>query len=284
MKHASLMLKYLPILFLVVALESACHHEVAKNQPNSTPPAAAPTAAISANPPYIQHGQSTTLSWQTANASEINIQGLGSVPASGSRTLYPAESTTYELVAKGSGGEGTASARVTVNSAVSSSGNSGESDPGFLASVNDAFFDYDRFNIRPDAMSQIEHQCDGGRSLRRARLSGIQPRSWRQASGRGSKSSGPAWRAQRPHQDGQLWQGKAILFRLQRTVLAGKSSGARSRTAVACGRSVPGGGMLHAAPAWQRQGRRDYSILSSSLRIIASTMGRTISLEIFSMM
>jgi len=156
MKHASLMLKYLPILFLVVALESACHHEVAKNQPNSTPPAAAPTAAISANPPYIQHGQSTTLSWQTANASEINIQGLGSVPASGSRTLYPAESTTYELVAKGSGGEGTASARVTVNSAVSSSGNSGESDPGFLASVNDAFFDYDRFNIRPDAMSQIQ--------------------------------------------------------------------------------------------------------------------------------
>jgi len=160
MKDAKTKWLYLLIAFAVVVFTSACHHEVAKAQPNAPAPTPAPTAAISANPPYIQHGQSTTVNWQTTNASDINIQGLGTVPATGSRTLYPAESTTYQLIAKGAGGEGTASARVTVNSPAPSASNSGESEEQpFGATVKDAFFDYDRFNIRSDAMAHLERDA-----------------------------------------------------------------------------------------------------------------------------
>ena len=142
---------------LVVVFTTACHHEVAKAQPNVPTPTPAPTAAISADPALIQHGQSTTLSWQTTNANDIRIQGLGTVQATGSRTIYPADSTTYQLVAKGAGGEGTASARVTVSSPAASSTNSGESEEQLFAEiVKDAYFDYDRFNIRPNEMANIE--------------------------------------------------------------------------------------------------------------------------------
>ena len=143
---------------LVVLFTSACHHEVAKAQPNVPAPTPAPTAAISASPAFIQHGQSTTVSWHTTNASDINIHGLGTVPASGSRTIYPPQSATYELVAKGPGGESDASARVTVNSeAPAAHSNPGESEEQLFAeTVKDAYFDYDRFNIRPDEMARIQ--------------------------------------------------------------------------------------------------------------------------------
>ena len=139
----------------VVVFSSACHHEVAKAQPNvpSAPPA--PTAAISANPAYIQHGQSTTLSWQTTNASDISIDGLGTVPATGSRTVYPPDSSTYELVAKGPGGTNSASARVTVSQPAPAA-NSGQSELSFDEAVKDVFFDYDRFNIRPNEMNYVQ--------------------------------------------------------------------------------------------------------------------------------
>ena len=156
MKHKRTKWLYLLTAFLVVVFTTACHHEVAKAQPNVPAPVPTPTAAIAANPAYIQQGQSTTLSWQTTNASDINIQGLGTVPAAGTRTLFPAESTTYQLIAKGAGGEGSASARVTVNSPSPAGSNSGQSEQPFAEIVKDAYFDYDRFNIRPDEMTRIE--------------------------------------------------------------------------------------------------------------------------------
>jgi len=78
-------------------------------------PPSSPTASLAVNPNVIQAGQSTTLVWQTQNADQITIEGLGTVSASGSRTLAPGESTTYKLIAKGAGGAQEANARVTVN-------------------------------------------------------------------------------------------------------------------------------------------------------------------------
>jgi len=143
---------------LVLIFTSACHHEVAKAQPNVPAAPPAPTAAINANPAYIQHGQPTQLSWQTTNASDINIVGLGTVPANGSRTIYPPESTTYQLVAKGPGGTDDASARVTVSEPAPAA-SSGNTELTFDEAVKDVFFDYNRFNIRPNEMQDIQRDA-----------------------------------------------------------------------------------------------------------------------------
>ncbi|HKO04458.1 MAG TPA: peptidoglycan-associated lipoprotein Pal [Candidatus Acidoferrales bacterium] len=145
--------------FLALILTVGCHHTVAKNQPSTPPPEPTPTATLAANPAMIERGQSTTLTWQTANATDITIQGLGTMPASGTRTIYPPASTTYDLVAKGPGGTGSASARVTVNApyASRSSAQPGPSEEQLFAqTVQDVFFDYDRFNVRTDQMRKLE--------------------------------------------------------------------------------------------------------------------------------
>ncbi len=74
--------------------------------PTPTPQAPPVNALFSASATTIQQGQSTTLTWETANASEVSIDnGVGQVSASGQRQVSPNSNTTYQLVAKGNGGE-----------------------------------------------------------------------------------------------------------------------------------------------------------------------------------
>ena len=73
-----------------------------------------PTASITASPNPIQKGQSTTLTWQTTNAADISIAGIGTVPASGSQQVAPTTSTSYKLTATGPGGTQQATTQVTV--------------------------------------------------------------------------------------------------------------------------------------------------------------------------
>jgi len=44
------------------------------------------------------------LAWKTTDATEISIDGIGTVNAYGTQNVSPTESTTYHLVARGSGG------------------------------------------------------------------------------------------------------------------------------------------------------------------------------------
>ncbi|MGA9526886.1 MAG: peptidoglycan-associated lipoprotein Pal [Terriglobales bacterium] len=136
---------------LAVALSTGCAKKVAKAEPPAAPPApATPTATLAANPDVIQQGQPTTLTWQTSNANDITIAGMGTLSASGSRTVTPSSSTTYTLVAKGPGGSSDASARVTVNVA-SAAATPGPSDADLFArNVKDVYFDYDKASIRPN--------------------------------------------------------------------------------------------------------------------------------------
>jgi len=71
--------------------------------------------SFSASSEKIQQGDSVTLTWQTANAAEVSIPGVGlSLEASGSRTVKPSQTTTYTLTAKGTGQPATSSRAVTV--------------------------------------------------------------------------------------------------------------------------------------------------------------------------
>jgi peptidoglycan-associated lipoprotein len=123
-------------------------------------------SSFTAEPSSIQRGQSATLRWSVSGAEAITIdQGVGTVQASGNRQVFPSTSTTYTLTAKGPGGTATATARVTVT----------EPPPppppppakpkrtisdALASEVQDAFFDYDKYDVREDARSVLTRNAD----------------------------------------------------------------------------------------------------------------------------
>jgi peptidoglycan-associated lipoprotein len=129
------------------------------NAPASDQPA--PTATLTADPLTIDIGQSLVLNWRTTNATSVVIEGIGPVPVNGTQTVSPSNSTTFRLSAKGDGGSVDANVRVTVRVPVqptspadaneSAAGGDMGTDAAFHQNVQDVFFDYDSFDLRPDA-------------------------------------------------------------------------------------------------------------------------------------
>lgn len=91
--------------------ESADSHEASAM---TLPPPPPPTATLAATPTSVQLGGSSTLVWATANTTTASINGIGSVPLTGSQSATPSASTTYTITAVGEGGTRTASVTVTV--------------------------------------------------------------------------------------------------------------------------------------------------------------------------
>ena len=114
MKHQSMKWFTLVVALGAVMMLGACKKKAAPPPPPPPPPPASPTASISVDPNSIQRGQSATLSWQTTNATDVSIDGVGAVQPSGSQQLSPTDSTTYHLTAKGAGGTTDATTRITV--------------------------------------------------------------------------------------------------------------------------------------------------------------------------
>jgi peptidoglycan-associated lipoprotein len=70
---------------------------------------------LAASPSTIELGEQTTLSWTTTDTMSLVIDsGIGNVADNGSLVVSPRDSTTYTATASGSGGDTTASTRVTV--------------------------------------------------------------------------------------------------------------------------------------------------------------------------
>ncbi len=114
------------ILAVLLALVSpACKK---KTQPLARPPAPtsrqpestastrpAPQIQLEASPTTLQRGDHSTLRWTSSDADSVVIDsGVGNVPANGSISVSPLESTTYTAVARGPGGDTRASTRITV--------------------------------------------------------------------------------------------------------------------------------------------------------------------------
>ncbi len=68
-----------------------------------------------ASPMTLSSGQTTSLSWQTENADQVEISGIGAVAQGGSQVVSPAASTTYVLTARNRFGQTTAQVAVSVN-------------------------------------------------------------------------------------------------------------------------------------------------------------------------
>lgn len=136
--------------------------------PAPPPPAAKPViSTFTAEPRSVERGQASTLRWSVTNATDINIdQGVGAVQSSGSRQVFPADSTTYTLTVNGPGGSATQ--RVTVEVRVPPPPpppppppTAKRSATDILASdVQDAYFDYDKNEVREDARTVLTRDAD----------------------------------------------------------------------------------------------------------------------------
>jgi peptidoglycan-associated lipoprotein len=154
------------LLFLFAA---GCHKKAPAPPP--PPPAAPPPAppapakpsidSFTAEPSTIERGQSSTLRWSVSNATDISIdESIGAVQSNGSRQVFPSNTTTYTLTAKGPGGTDSRSATVEVTVAPPppppAPPTVKRSAADILASdVHDAYFDFDKYDIRSDAQQVL---------------------------------------------------------------------------------------------------------------------------------
>jgi len=126
--------------------------------PAPPPPAAAPTVTLSANPSSINAGDSSTLSWTSTNATSVTIAPeVGTVTAEGNTKVSPSDSATYTITATGPGGTANATARVTVAAPPPPPppDNTKSLDQLFLEEVKDAYFDFNKADIRADARDAL---------------------------------------------------------------------------------------------------------------------------------
>jgi peptidoglycan-associated lipoprotein len=122
-------------------------------------PAAPRVSQFTAEPSSIQPGQSSTLRWEvTGEVTNVSIdQTIGTVQSTGNRRVFPSSSTTYVLTATGPGGTATGSATVSVTAPPPPPPPPTAAQPKqtiesrISSEVQDAFFDYDKSDIRADA-------------------------------------------------------------------------------------------------------------------------------------
>lgn len=142
-------------------------------QPTQTTTQKGPAAVIqsfTAEPSTIVRGESSTLRWEVANATEVTIDnGIGAVPARGSRQVSPSSNTTYRMTAKGAGGD----AISAVSVAVTTPPPPPPPPPAAKASlsermakdVQDVFFDYDKSEVREDARATLQRNADAIKAI-----------------------------------------------------------------------------------------------------------------------
>jgi len=158
----------LAVGFCFLLFAAACKKKAASVPPppppptvkeNAPPPPKPVISAFTASPASIQRGQSATLRWSVENATNVTIQpSVGTVQPGGSRQVYPSSTTRYTLTAKGPGGtaEDTASISVTLPAPTAAAVPAKRSLEEMLSlRTKDAFFDYDKSSLRPDARAAL---------------------------------------------------------------------------------------------------------------------------------
>ena len=117
--------------------------------------------SFTVEPATVERGQSATLRWSVQNATSVIIdRGIGSVDPSGSKIVVPADSTVYTLTARNENGSTAATATVNVNTPVpiekpDTNPRNKESLTTQIGRLQDAYFDYDKNDIRPDAQQAL---------------------------------------------------------------------------------------------------------------------------------
>ncbi len=126
--------------------------------------------SFTAEPSAIEPGQSATLRWSATGATDMNIDpDIGAVQSSGSRAVSPVSTTTYQLSVSGPGGAESKVATVQVRrmDPPPGDGRDGNGKGNGMGNDNrpaitrltqdsqDAFFNYDSNELRPDAREAL---------------------------------------------------------------------------------------------------------------------------------
>jgi peptidoglycan-associated lipoprotein len=131
--------------------------------PAPAPAAARPTVTLQASPTSVNKGEALTLSWNSTDATQLSIAPeVGAVTAQGSTKVTPSDSMTYTITATGPGGSTSATASVTVNAPPPPAPAPAEPtlDELFRKEVRDAYFDYDKADLRADARTALSKTAD----------------------------------------------------------------------------------------------------------------------------
>lgn len=125
---------------------------LAESESPPPPPPPPPTISFKVDPSAIQRGESATLIWEASDAETVSIEPeVGNVALAGQRMVSPEQSTTYTATATGPGGTRSASARVTVTEAPRVETPRISDEELFAQNVRDIYFDFDRYDLRPEA-------------------------------------------------------------------------------------------------------------------------------------
>jgi peptidoglycan-associated lipoprotein len=158
-KHARILFG---TLLVILALSAACKKPAPQAPPPPPPTAAAPPASptvnLQASSNIIQRGESVTLTWSSTNATTLSLSpGVGNVSAEGTQRVTPQDSITYTLTATGPGGSADANVHITVSAPPPPVAKTAEPTMQqlFDREVKDAYFDYDKADIRSDARDNL---------------------------------------------------------------------------------------------------------------------------------
>ena len=175
-QHRPIYRSLLISLSLCAVLVAGCKKKIAPPPPAPPPAPVAvkPTATISADRTSIKKGESVRLTWTTTDATNVSIAPeVGAVTAQGSTTVTPANSATYTITATGAGGSADASVSITVTIPPPPpvvEAPKPTLDELFLKEVRDAYFDYDKADIRADAKDALGRTAEFFRNYPQLRV------------------------------------------------------------------------------------------------------------------
>ncbi|MBI2956581.1 MAG: OmpA family protein, partial [Acidobacteria bacterium] len=136
-----------------------------------------PTAELTVRPARITRGEWATLSWVTTAANDVTITPVpGSTSRRGTENVWPEQTTTYRLAARGPFGTAEATATLTVVEPPPPPAPPARAPAGpsleelFARSVQDIFFEFNKADITPEAMSALRQAADFLRAHPQARV------------------------------------------------------------------------------------------------------------------
>ncbi|MCU1284521.1 MAG: pyrrolo-quinoline quinone [Acidobacteriales bacterium] len=104
------------ILFVVSlsTLITSCRGIAGQENIKQAASASVPLITITASPDTIASGDSSTITWTITGATSATMDGVGTIPLTGSQKVSPTASTTYRITAVGAGGSTSKTTTVTV--------------------------------------------------------------------------------------------------------------------------------------------------------------------------